>query len=65
MNTVSPASGIMYVIRTLNDPMTKAVKETADAWLPMWNGMGMMVCPVLSSAPRQHLNGRNSDRQPR
>ncbi len=55
MKTISPIKGIIYVIRTLREPAVQAAHET-DAWLPMWNDMGMMVCPVLSTTPQHNLN---------
>lgn len=52
MKTKSPLMGIMYVIRTLKEPMAEAMNQT-DAWLPMWNENGLMASPVIASTNRQ------------
>lgn len=57
MKTASPVKGIMYVIRTPENPAAGAATHETDAWLPMWNKKGLMVCPVISSA--SHLNGNS------
>ncbi|QBG46400.1 hypothetical protein EGM51_02940 [Verrucomicrobia bacterium S94] len=60
MKMKSPLKGIMKRIRNLKEPVAEAMSAT-ESWMPMWNNLGMAICPVQHT--QQTSNSLSADQQ--